>query len=125
MHEMALCTEVTDTVLAEANAVNAVSVDHVEMVIGEVRDIIEDMFDSFFHYLTRGTIAENCAVSFVRTPVTVCCHNCNTQYPVDVRGNGSTTCPHCGERDYEVATGMEFYIASIDVTTPEEASTAA
>lgn len=120
MHEMALCTEVANTVLAEAEAVNAVSVDRVEMVIGEVRDIIEDMFDGFFHYLTRGTIAENCAVSFIRMPVTVRCHNCGRQYPVDVRGKGPVECPGCGKKDYEVATGMEFYIASIDVTTPEE-----
>lgn len=120
MHEMAVCTEVVDVVLAEANQAKAVSVNEVHMVLGEVRDIVEDLFDGFFHHLTRGTIAENAQVVFTRVPVTVECHECNQVFPVDMSAHKVFECPDCHIKDYEVKSGMEFFIGSIDVTTEEE-----
>lgn len=125
MHEMALCTEVVDTVLDVARDADAVSVDGVTMVIGEMRDIIEDMFDSFFHYLTRGTIAENCTVSFLTVPVMVTCKDCDAGYRVDLHSGEPLSCPQCGSREYQFASGNEFLIESIDVTTRDEAVEAA
>lgn len=122
MHEMALCTEVVDTVLDVARDADAVSVDGVTMVIGEMRDIIEDMFDSFFHYLTRGTIAENCTVSFLTVPVTVTCKDCDASYRVDLHSGEPLSCPQCGSCEYQLASGNEFLIESIDVTTRGEAA---
>lgn len=120
MHEMALCTEVAEAVLKEAEAVDAVSVNRVDMVIGEMRDIVEDLFDGFFRYLVRGTIAENCIVSFARVPVAVVCHGCGERYRVDMRGDKNTACPQCGQKDFKMVAGMEFMIESIDVTTRGE-----
>ena len=125
MHEMALCTEVVDTVLDVARDADAVSVDGVTMVIGEMRDIIEDMFDSFFHYLTRGTRAENCTVSFLTVPVTVTCKDCDAGYRVDLHSGESLSCPQCGSCEYQFASGNEFLIESIDITTREESEAAA
>lgn len=120
MHEMALCTEVVKTVIATAEEADAVSVDEVSMVIGEMRDIIIDMFDSFFHYLARGTIAENAVVTYTTVPLMVQCHSCNARFPLDVRARGVVTCPICDASDYELASGDEFLIESIDVTTRSE-----
>lgn len=125
MHEMALCTEVVRSVLATAEEADAVAVNEVNMVIGEMRDIIIDMFDDFFHFLTRDTIAENARVTFVTTPLMVKCNDCGRVWPVDVSTEGKTSCPACGAANYEVVSGMEFLIESIDVTTREEAAQAA
>lgn len=125
MHEMALCTEVVDTVLDVARDADAVSVDGVTMVVGEMRDIIEDMFKSFFHYLTRETIAENCTVSFLTVPVTVTCKGCDTGYRVDLHSGKPLSCPQCGSREYQFASGNEFLIESIDITTREESEATA
>lgn len=120
MHEMAYCTEVVDTVIAEATRVNAVSVDRVDIMIGEVRDIVVDLFDGFFHYLAKDTIADNAVVSYQRVPVTVTCRCCGLQYPVNVRNKQAFACPSCGKTEYDVTTGMEFEIVSIDVTTEDD-----
>lgn len=120
MHEMALCTEVVDVVLDEAKQVNAVAVNEVHIILGEVRDIVEDLFIGFFGHLARGTVAEDAKVVFTRVPVTVECHECNQIFTVDMRARGVYECPDCHKRDYEVKSGMEFFINSIDVTTEEE-----
>ena len=120
MHEMALCTEVVDNVVAAAEEADAVTVDGVSMVIGEMRDIVVDLFDGFFHFRTRNTIAENAVVSYVTVPVTVDCRVCGQRFPVNMQSEDLVACPRCGATDYVFATGNEFFIESIDVTTRSE-----
>lgn len=121
MHEMALCTEVVNVVEATAQEAGAIKVNNISMVIGEMRDIIIDLFDGFFHYLTKDTIAEDAAVYFTTVPATLKCHECGCHFPVDLHATDVIACPSCGKSDYELATGNEFYVESIDVTTAEEA----
>lgn len=120
MHEMALCTEVVDVVFDEAKQVNAVSVDEVHIVLGEVRDIVEDLFVGFFQHLVRGTIAENARVVFTRVPLTVECSECKSVFPLGVSAHKTSECPACHAQNYEMKSGMEFFIGSLDVTTEEE-----
>ena len=123
MHEMAYCTELASIVLEEAERVDAVSVNEVNIVIGEMRDIVEELFDGFFHHLVRGTVAEDARLSFARVPVTAACEDCGQRFPIRVHDRSSTlapACPACHGGRYEVKTGMEFYISSLDVTTKEE-----
>lgn len=122
MHEMALCTEVVKSVLATAEEADAVAVNEVNMVIGEMRDIIIDMFDNFFHYLARGTIAEHARVTFLTTPLLAKCNDCGQVFPIDIHTGEKASCPACKTMNYEVISGMEFLIESIDVTTRDEAS---
>ena len=121
MHEMALCTEVVDNVLAVAQEADAVSVDRVDMVIGEMRDIVIDLFDGFFHFLARDTIAENATVSYTTVPLMVRCRLCGTTFRLDLHGEGEVLCPKCQGHDYEMVSGNEFLIESIDVTTRDQA----
>lgn len=125
MHEMALCTEVVDTVIGVAEEAGAVSVDGVSMVIGEMRDIIVDMFDGFFHFLARDTIAENAVVSYTTVPLLVACNQCGEIFHPDVMQKETILCPVCGVHDYTLHSGNEFLIESIDVTTRDEAAEAA
>lgn len=125
MHEMALCTEVVDTVIGVAEEADAVSVDGVSMIIGEMRDIIIDMFDDFFHYLARGTIAEGAVVSYTTVPLLVKCRQCGSAFHPDVMKKDTILCPTCGAHDYTLHSGNEFLIESIDVTTRDEVVDAA
>lgn len=124
MHEMALCTEVVKVVEETAKEAGALKVNNISMVIGEMRDIIIDLFDGFFHYLTKGTIAEDASVIFTTVPATLVCHECGNHFPVDLHANDVVACPSCHSSDYKLATGNEFYVESIDVTTFEEAQLA-
>lgn len=120
MHEMALCTEVVETVLNEAELANAVSVNEVHLIIGEVRDIVEDLFIGFFQHLARGTIAQDAAVTLTRIPVTAECFDCGVVFSVPMESHEACSCPFCHTSNYEVKTGMEFFISSIEITTKGE-----
>lgn len=124
MHEMALCTEVVNVVETTAQEAGAIKVNNISMVIGEMRDIIIDLFDGFFHYLTKDTIAEDASVIFTTMPATLRCHECGCVFPVDLHATDVVSCPTCDCHDYELATGNEFFIESIDITTADEAKAA-
>lgn len=124
MHEMALCTNVVDTVLNVANEASAVSVDKVAMTIGEMRDVVVDMFESFFRYLTRDTIAENAEIEFTVVPFLVQCGQCGSVFHPGAMQKERPCCPECGASEYSLHSGNEFFIESIDVTTEEEARAA-
>ena len=48
MHEMSLTRNVLDIVLDEANAAGATRVQAVRVTIGDLRDIVEELFEGLF-----------------------------------------------------------------------------
>ena len=58
MHEMAMVRSVVDIVLEEAEHAGATEVLGVYLTVGYSRDIVEDVFESMFAWMCRGTVAE-------------------------------------------------------------------
>lgn len=121
MHEMSLTRNVVDIVLEEARAANAVEVRSVTVVIGALRDIVEDMFEGLFAHLARGSVAESAELQLIRVPVTVKCRNCSMVYRLDIRDESTYICPSCHQRDYSLNSGMEFYVGDIGIVTKNSA----
>ena len=115
MHEMALTRNVVDIVIAEAEKVHAKSVHAVHVTVGEVRDIIDDIFVDMFGWLARGTIAEHAEVHLTRVPLMVKCNQCGNVYHINTRDESTWPCEKCGVRDYKLQSGMEFFISNIEV----------
>ena len=115
MHEMALTRDVVDLVLERADAEGAAAVKAVHLTIGYVRDIVEDLFERCFAHVARGTVAERAELVITRVPFTVRCRECGHVYHIDVHEPRTWPCPACGERDYELNSGMEFSVDAIEV----------
>lgn len=115
MHEMALVGDVVDIVVKEAEAAGATSVRTVTLTIGYMRDIVEDLFDSCFAYLARGTVAEHAEIVLIRVPLTVRCNECGYVYHLNVRDDKTWPCPVCKASDYVLNTGMEFFVNDIEI----------
>lgn len=115
MHEMSLTRNVLDVVLDEANAAGATRVQAVRVTIGDLRDIVEELFEGLFSHLARGTIAEGAELEIVRIPVTVRCRKCSRVYHLNVRDKDTFECPSCGLLDYGLNSGMEFFVSGIDI----------
>ena len=115
MHEMSLVRSVVRIVTEEAEAAGAAKVTKVHIVLGEGRDIVVDYFESLFRFLARGTVAESAEIVLHPTPYMARCNACGGEFhliPIDKR---TWTCPNCGAyRDYELVSGMEFYISKIE-----------
>ena len=58
MHEMSILTNEVDTVLVYAAENNASWVIEVSLVVGDLRDVVDELMESCFQFLSRGTIAE-------------------------------------------------------------------
>lgn len=115
MHELGYTRPIVDTVLAAADNAHAHEVRGVYLTIGELRDIVDDLFRGCFSHFTKGTIAEGSKLEITRVPFTVTCRTCGTVHPANIYDDDSFICPSCGDKDYMLKTGMEFQIDHIEV----------
>lgn len=116
MHEMALVKDVVEVVNRYAAEAQVEEVVRVRLAIGYARDIVEPLFEDLFRYLARGTVAENAELELRRIPLTIKCNVCGTVFPRKVRDKSALVCPHChDDAHYQLKSGMEFIIESIEV----------
>lgn len=115
MHEMALCRNVVDIVLEEAEKARASKVVGVYLTVGYSRDIVEDLFEKMFTWMCRDAVAADAQLCLTRVPVTVQCKDCDLVYHIDVHDSDTWLCPRCGVKHYRLNSGMEFFINDIEV----------
>jgi hydrogenase nickel incorporation protein HypA/HybF len=116
MHELSVTKNVLQLVIKHAEANKAHKVVGVQLEIGEMRDIIEDLMQKCFLYLARGTIAEGAELKIDVIPLTCICRICNEIFPVNVhKGFDDLSCPKCEGTSLVPYTGQEFIIKAIDV----------
>lgn len=58
MHEMSILSSVMDVVLKYAQENNARKVVSVTLVVGELRDVVDELMESCFQFLCRNTIVK-------------------------------------------------------------------
>lgn len=115
MHEMSILTEVVDVVLDYATREQAARVTGVDLVVGELHDVVDDLMESCFQYLARDTIAEGARLSLTKVPMKAQCSDCLLVYPADLRRKDTLVCPACGSTEFRIFKGNEFLISSITI----------
>lgn len=113
MHEMAYLKRIEQIVVAAGERNGIKEVQQINLVVGELRDFIDDLVQGYFSFLARGTIAENAKVVIEKVPFTVQCAKCGNIYPADIRSTEQFACPECGSHEYGGVTGRELYIKDI------------
>lgn len=116
MHELSYTRSILDTVVASAKNAGASRVRSVHLVIGEVRDIVDELFRDCFGYLARDTVAAGAEVFIERVPLSLACRRCGTVFRADALANQKIACPSCAQSDYAIQSGMEFRIESIEIS---------
>ena len=116
MHEMSLTRDVVDAVLDHAAVARADRVLGVHMTVGEIHDIVDDLFVKCFAFLARGTAAEGARVTIDRVPLTVRCKGCGEVFDVDFHACGDAPrYPGGGGGAYAINSGTEFTLDDIEV----------
>ena len=116
MHEMSLVRSIVNIVLEECAGKGITKVEGIDLVVGQLHDMIDAYVPDLFRYLARGTIAAEAEVTVRRVPLNVRCHECGDIFPIDVRDPATWSCPRCGaNKKYRVFSGDELYIESIRV----------
>lgn len=115
MHELSVTKDILETVLNIAEANGATRVASVSLTVGEMRDIVPELMQRYFAYVCEGTIAEGATLEIQSIPVTLKCKQCEHVFPCDMRQAAEITCPACGKRGFDMATGRELRIEGIQI----------
>lgn len=113
MHELAITQSMFDIVMQYANRDQAKKVTKINLVIGEMTGVVSDSVQFYLDFLSKGTVAEGAAVSFVNVPAKAKCLACANTFEVK---EFQWQCPQCDGISLEIITGKELFVESIEVT---------
>jgi hydrogenase nickel incorporation protein HypA/HybF len=112
MHEMAVTQSILDIAIKHAQQAGASRITQVNLVIGELSGIVDGSVQFYFDFLSQDTMAEGARLAFDRRPAIYRCRECETVY----RPEGfDWVCPACDALAFDVISGREFQIESIEV----------
>jgi len=112
MHELAITQSIFDIVLEQAEKTKARRVSKVNLVIGEMTGVVSDCVQFYFDFISKGTLAEGAALSFVMVPPKARCQGCDKLFELK---EFERTCPSCGGNKLQIVAGKELFVESIEV----------
>ena len=112
MHELAVTQSLIDIVLEQATAVQAKKITKINIVIGEMANIVDHCIQFYFELLSKDSIAAEAILSFHPILLQIRCRECGVTFPPSQL---DWACPHCHGQGAEVVSGREFYVESIEV----------
>jgi hydrogenase nickel incorporation protein HypA/HybF len=111
MHELKIAEDLSVIVLEAAKNGNLSKVTRVNIIFGQMIQIVPDIFEFAFRESVRETIAESAEIDIEIKPVKMKCRGCGNDFRV--REN-RFECEKCGSSDLEIINGKELFIKSIE-----------
>ncbi|MBQ9973131.1 MAG: hydrogenase maturation nickel metallochaperone HypA [Firmicutes bacterium] len=115
MHEMMLVESVAKIVLRQAKLAEAEEVLSVTLQVGEIRDVVDELMEKCFRFISKGTIAENATLNIIKVPFIVKCNNCGTEKKEEMSNLNNLHCDSCGSTDMKLVSGREFFVDDIEI----------
>jgi hydrogenase nickel incorporation protein HypA/HybF len=112
MHEMAVTQSILEIAIKHARQAGASRILQINLVIGEMSGIVDDSVQFYLDFLSKDTMAEGAKLVFERRPAVYRCRECETTFDSD---GLEWSCPACDALAFEVISGREFQIDSIEV----------
>lgn len=113
MHELAVTEHILDIALKHAQNANALSVDEIYLVIGQLSSIVDDSIQFYWDIISKDTICSQAKLHFNRIPAKLLCLDCHVEYEVS---SELTPCPSCNSSNIKITAGEEFFLESINIT---------
>lgn len=112
MHEMAVTQSILDIAIKHAQQAGASRITHVNLVIGEMSGVVDESVQFYFDFLSQDTLAHGARLVFDRRPAIYRCRECEMSFKPQ---GADWTCPDCGALAFDVISGREFQVESIEV----------
>ena len=100
MHELGVTKSIVEVVVRHAERQSANQVQWVQR---------------YFDRCAEGTIAEGAHVSITKVPMAFYCSACGATFQLPMGSDQHMCCSECGSEDYDMITGGELLIQSIEV----------
>jgi hydrogenase nickel incorporation protein HypA/HybF len=112
LHELSITESILSITLEQAKQANAVRVSRVNLIVGELAGVVDECVDFYFQLIAKDTVAEGAELSFEHPPTRFRCRDCGNVF---VPEGQNWTCPGCGKKDFEIISGRDLHIDSIEV----------
>lgn len=112
MHELAITQSMFDLILDKGQQVEAKRVGKINLVIGEMTGVVPDSVRFYFEIISKGSIAEQAALSINIVPAQATCQQCHHTF---VLPQFDWTCPECQGNILNISGGNELFLESIEV----------
>ncbi len=114
MHELSIMGNILDIVLEHAGKNGAKKVKAVNLMIGDLSDIIPEWAQMYFDMLSKETIADGAKLEIEKVPLSISCRDCGNVHTYKDK-NWSFSCPKCQSANIELKTGREMTVTSIEI----------
>jgi hydrogenase nickel incorporation protein HypA/HybF len=111
MHELRIAEDLSGIVLETAMNEKLAKVTKINIIFGQLVQIVPDIFKTAFTESVRGTLAEGSELNIEIVKVRMKCTNCGKEFRI--RGN-IFACKHCGSTELEIIKGKEMFVKSIE-----------
>jgi hydrogenase nickel incorporation protein HypA/HybF len=111
MHELRIAEDLTSIVIETANGNKLSKVTRVNIIFGQMIQIVPDIFEFAFRENVRDSIAEDAELNVVVLPVKMKCSDCGSEFQIK---DNIFACNFCGSTDIGITQGNELFIKSIE-----------
>jgi hydrogenase nickel incorporation protein HypA/HybF len=115
MHELPVTQSILDIVLKHAMMNRVTKVHSISLAVGGLSDLQDEWIQRYFDYISKGTLAEGARLVIERTPVVLRCGGCGENVPVEVNRMKDLICPVCGNKEFTIVSGREYFIKGMEV----------
>lgn len=89
----------------------------VTLQVGEMRDLVDNLVQTYWNYITENTFASGSKIIIHTVPVTCSCNQCERVYAVKIMEIDRLCCPQCGHDKASLLTGNELMVEEVEITT--------
>jgi hydrogenase nickel incorporation protein HypA/HybF len=111
MHELKIAEDLSVIVLDTAHDNNLSKVTRVNIIFGQMVQIVPDIFEFAFRETVRDSVAQNAELDIEIIPIKIKCKNCGSVFQV---ADYLFACNFCYSTDIEIIQGKEIFITSIE-----------
>ena len=117
MHELSIAQSLLEIVLDEAGKNGLERVRVIKLQVGEFAAVVPDSLTFCFELVSRDTLASGAVLEIETIPIVSRCVQCGAMFEVE---NQVFLCPECGEPVFEIVSGRELSVSSIEGDTGDE-----
>ncbi|MFZ2448728.1 MAG: hydrogenase maturation nickel metallochaperone HypA [Syntrophobacteraceae bacterium] len=117
MHELSIAESLIGILSEEARKHDMVRIKKIKLRIGEFAAVVPESLTFCFELVSRDTVAEGAEIEIESVPVTARCDKCDISFEVR---NQVFLCPRCDSPVFELLSGRDLSVSSIEGETGEE-----
>jgi hydrogenase nickel incorporation protein HypA/HybF len=111
MHEIGIANDLLQIVLEVSEREKLSKVTKVNIIFGQMIQIVPDIFNFAFSECVRDTVAMDAELNIEILSVKLKCRICNDEFVIN---DNIFSCSKCGSTELDVIQGKELFVKSIE-----------